>query len=291
MKYRVRHRTVYEYAEPVTVSHHAARLKPRITPGQLRDHWSLAIAPEPAVRKMRTDYFGNRVCFFSVQELHTRLEIEAVSEVRVQPGLPADPALSPAWDDVAQALREPATDELLEAYPYVFESPHVRPSPELVTLAGPAFEPGRPLLEAVCDLNRLIHRSFTFDAEATTVGTPIEDVLRERRGVCQDFSHVMLGCLRSLGLAARYVSGYLRTHRAGEPGEALVGADASHAWLSVFCPGFGWVDFDPTNDLRPGFEHITVAYGRDFADVSPVSGMIVGGGEHRVDVAVQVEPL
>ena len=275
MKYRVLHRTVYEYTEPVTVSHHAARLKPRITPGQHRDHWSLVIVPEPAVRKMRTDYFGNRVCFFSVQELHTRLEIEAVSEVR----------------DVAQALREPASDELLEAYPFVFESPHVRPSPDLVTLAGPAFEPGRPLLEAVLDLNRLIHESFTFDAEATTVGTPIEEVLRERRGVCQDFSHVMLGCLRSLGLAARYVSGYLRTHRSDKTGGALVGADASHAWLSVFCPGFGWVDFDPTNDLLPGFEHITVAYGRDFADVSPVSGMIIGGGDHRVDVAVQVEPL
>lgn len=288
MKYRVTHRTVYEYTEPVTVSHHAARLKPRVTPGQHREHWNLTIRPEPALRKMRTDYFGNRVCSFSVQELHTRLEIEATSEVRVEPALPADPGLSPPWDEVALGLREPGSEELLEAYPFVFESPHVRPSPELAALGAPVFGPGRPLLEAVRDLNHHIHEAFTFDAEATTVGTPVEEVLRERRGVCQDFTHVMLGCLRSLGLAARYVSGYLRTHRPS--GDAFVGADASHAWLSVFCPGFGWVDFDPTNDVMPGFEHITVAYGRDFADVSPVSGMIVGGGDHRVDVAVRVDP-
>jgi transglutaminase-like putative cysteine protease len=290
MNYRVRHRTVYEYGEPVTVSHHAARLKPRFTSGQQRDEWALRILPEPAVRKMRTDYFGNRVCFFSVQELHRRLEIEAESFVRLAFPPSPDPDASPAWEEVASALRQPATPETLEALQFVFESPHVRPSRELAALAAPSFPVGRPLLAAMVDLNHRIHEEFTFDDKATTVATPIATVLEQKRGVCQDFTHLVLGCLRSMGLAARYVSGYLRTYRS--PGRAdLVGADASHAWLSVFCPGHGWVDFDPTNDLMPRDEHITVAYGRDFADVSPVSGIITGGGEHAVHVAVSVIPV
>lgn len=290
MIYRIQHRTVYEYSEPVTVSHHAARLKPRNTEAQSLSEWRLSIGPDPAVRKMRTDYFGNRVCFFSVQELHERLEIVAESVVRLEPGLPPEPGRSPAWESVAAALRQPVSPETLEAQQFAFESPHVRPSPPLAAMAAESFVAGRPLLEAMLDLNRRIHEDFTFEAGVTTVATPLEKVLEERRGVCQDFTHLALGCLRSLGLAARYVSGYLRTYRA--PGQAgLVGADASHAWLSVFCPGFGWVDFDPTNDLMPGYEHITVAYGRDFTDVSPVSGNITGGGEHSVAVAVAVQPL
>lgn len=290
MNYRVRHRTVYEYDEPVTVSHHAARLKPRFTAVQQRDDWSLRITPEPAVRKMRTDYFGNRVCFFSVQELHQRLEIEAESTVRLACGGHAEAAESRTWEEVAEALRQPVTSETLGAQQFVFESPHVTLSRRLAEFAAPSFPAGRSLLEAMVDLNHRVHEEFTFDTQATTVATPIEKVLEERRGVCQDFTHLVLGCVRSMGLAARYVSGYLRTYRA--PGEAgLVGADASHAWLSVFSPGQGWVDFDPTNDLRPRDEHITVAYGRDFADVSPVSGIITGGGDHRVSVAVNVIPL
>lgn len=290
MTYRVRHTTLYEYTEPVTVSHHAARLKPRQTPAQRREHWALHIHPRPAVERMRTDYFGNRVCFFTLQEVHQRLEIVAESLVRLDPGPPRVAARSPAWEDVATLLREPASPETLEAQQFVFESPHVRPASDLADFAAPSFEAGRPLLEAVLDLNHRIHTDFTFDASATTVATPLEQVLRERRGVCQDFTHLALGCLRSIGLAARYVSGYLRTYR-GEEGAGLVGADASHAWLSVFCPGQGWVDFDPTNDLMPGLEHITVAYGRDFSDVSPVCGMIVGGGDHVIRVAVHVEPV
>lgn len=290
MNYRILHRTVYEYDEPVTVSHHAARLKPRGTPVQHRDKFELRISPKPAVRKMRSDYFGNRVCFFSVQELHGSLEIEAESVVHLMPGLPPAPEQSPPWADVAAMLREPVNSETLEAHQFIFESPHVRPSPELAAYAAPSFSRERPLLDAMLDLNRRIHAEFTFDAEATTVATPLEEVLEQRRGVCQDFTHLALGCLRSIGLAARYVSGYLRTYRS-EEAKQLVGADASHAWLSVYCPGYGWVDFDPTNNLMPEFEHITVAYGRDFAEVSPVSGIIVGGGKHRVHVAVEVSPL
>ncbi|MBX3744281.1 MAG: transglutaminase family protein [Verrucomicrobiae bacterium] len=290
MNYRVTHQTVYEYEHPVSVSHHAARVQPRSTAAQRTDGWRLDIVPTPAVRTTRTDYFGNRVCFFTIQELHRGLEIVAESEVRLTPPVLPEPGKSPPWEEVAAALREPGSKEVLEAQQFAFESPHVRPSPELAELAAASFVAGRPLLAAMVDFNRRIHREFTFDPEATTVATPVETVLRERRGVCQDFTHLALGGLRSLGLAARYVSGYLRTYRTGG-GPDLVGADASHAWLSVFCPRHGWVDFDPTNDLMPAAEHIAVAFGRDFSDVSPVTGMIVGGGEHTIRVAVAVEPV
>ncbi len=290
MNYQILHRTLYDYDEPVTVSHHAARVKPRTTSLQNPSDWSLRISPEPAVRKMRSDYFGNRVCFFSIQELHRRLEIVAESHVQLEPGLPPEPDHSPPWEDVAAALRVPASPDALDAQQFIFESAHVRLSPVIAELAHPSFAAGRPLLEAVLDLSHRIHTEFTFDVTATTIATPLEQVLERRRGVCQDFTHLALGCLRSYGLAARYVSGYLRTHHSPDR-PRLVGADATHAWISVFSPGYGWVDFDPTNDIMPRFEHITAAYGRDFADVSPVSGIITGGGEHRVHVAVQVKPM
>lgn len=290
MRYRVTHRTSYSYSEPVTTSHHAARVEPRTGQKQQRTWSNLTISPEPAVRKTRSDYFGNSVCFFSVQELHQRLEIVSESVVKLEPGSPPDLEESPAWEDVAAALREPVAPATFEAQQFVYESPHVRPSAELAAFAAPSFKPGRPLLESMGDLNNRIHQSFTFDPTATTVATRVEDVLKLRRGVCQDFTHIALGCIRSLGLAGRYVSGYLRTYPAREE-PVLVGADASHAWISIFCPRHGWIDFDPTNDLIPSAEHIAVAYGRDFADVSPVTGIITGGGEHRVGVAVAVEVL
>jgi transglutaminase-like putative cysteine protease len=290
MNYHITHRTLYDYGEPVTVSHHAARVAPRTTPLQLPAHWSLRISPEPAVRKLRTDYFGNSVCFFSIQELHQRLEIVSECLVELRPGPAPDPARSPAWEEVVSTLRAPPSPEALEAQQFIFDSPHIRISPALADFAAPSFPPRRPLLEAVLDLNHRIHSDFTFDPRATTIATPLEQVLKNRRGVCQDFTHLALGCLRSLGLAARYVSGYLRTHHAPDQPQ-LVGADATHAWLAVFCPTHGWVDFDPTNDLMPRLEHITAAVGRDFADVSPVSGIITGGGDHLVQVGVHVQPV
>ncbi len=289
MRYRITHRTAYTYSEPVTVSHHASRVEARETPCQENAGSRLTITPEPAVRKNRRDYFGNAVCFFSVQELHERLDILAESLVRREMGSPPSPGRSPPWEEVVARLRSPDAEPVYDAQQFVFESPYVRPSADLAALAAPSFRAGRPLLEAILDLNRRIYSEFTYDAAATTVATPIEEVLRERRGVCQDFTHLALGCVRSMGLAGRYVSGYLRTRPApGRP--RLVGADATHAWLSVFCPIGGWVDFDPTNNSMPAAEHITVAFGRDFSDVSPVTGILVGGGEHRVTVAVSVEP-
>jgi len=288
MHYRITHRTSYRYTEPVTVSHHATRLNPRATDAQRRQQFELRIIPAPAVRQERADYFGNQVSFFSIQEIHRRLEVIAISRVMVRETTPPTPELSPPWEEVTGAFRDPVSPGVMEPYQFCFDSPMLRASEELADYARPSFAAETPLLAGAVALTRRIHADFKYDPVATTVATPLDEVVAKRRGVCQDFAHLAITALRSLGLPARYVSGYLKTHAA--PGkEQLVGADASHAWFSVFCPGLGWVDFDPTNNLLPALEHVTVAYGRDFSDVSPVSGIIVGGGEHEVKVAVDVE--
>lgn len=290
MNYRVTHRTTYDYAEPVAVSHHAARVEPRSTAAQSRSDWRLVITPEPAVQVHRPDFFGNRVCFFALQQLHERLEVTATSVVSVgrRAVPPAEQTLP--WEEVARRYRDPVAPEAIAPYQFVFGSPLVQPQPEFAAYARESFPAGRPLLAGVLDLNRRIHADFAYDPVATTVATPLAEVWAKRRGVCQDFAHVAIACLRSLGLPASYVSGYLRT--VPPPGQPrLVGADATHAWFSVHVPAGGWVDFDPTNNCLPSDGHITVAYGRDFSDVSPVMGILTGGGSHQVTVAVDVEPL
>jgi transglutaminase-like putative cysteine protease len=288
MRYRIVHRTVYEYPEPVTVSHHTARLEPRHLASQRIEEFSLAMTPEPAVRKARTDYFGNRVCFFSIQEIHRQLEVTATSLVDLGSGRVPELSFSPAWDTVAKLFRDPVSPDLVDAYQFCFDSPQLAGSAEFADYARASFPAGTPLLSGLKDLNRRIHQDFTYDPVATTVATPLEEVLRTRRGVCQDFAHLAIAALRSLGLPARYVSGYLRT-RPPEGAERLRGADASHAWFAAYCPGADWVEFDPTNNLMPGDEHISVGIGRDFSDVSPVSGVVTGGGAHEVHVAVDVD--
>jgi transglutaminase-like putative cysteine protease len=290
MIYNIFHRTTYEYTAPVTVSHHAARVEPRPLAQQVTENFGLRVNPPPALQKTRLDYFGNRVWGFAIQEIHTRLEITATSRVTVSPVTPPALVLSPPWEKVAELFSDPVSPEVVEPYQFVFDSPLLRVSPELADYARPSFAPGTPLLVAVADLNRRIFKDFKYDPVATTVATPLEEVLAKRRGVCQDFSHLAIAALRSLGLPARYVSGYLRT-RPAEGKKRLVGVDASHAWFSVFCPSTGWLDFDPTNNVLPVEEHITVAYGRDYTDVSPVTGVITGGGSHQVRVSVDVEPV
>jgi transglutaminase-like putative cysteine protease len=290
MRYRITHRTLYEYAAPVTVSQHVTRLEPRDSPTQACGEFSLAIFPEPVLRKSRPDYFGNRLCFFTIQEIHSRLEIVTRSRVALAARTPPPAAETPAWEQVVSLFRDPVSPEVVEPYQFVFDSPQVRASFELADYALASFPPETPLLAGAADLTRRIFTDFKYDPTATTIATPLEEVLRTRRGVCQDFAHLGIACLRSLGLAARYVSGYLRTHPpAGQP--RRIGADATHAWFRVFCPGFGWVDYDPTNNVQPADEHILVAYGRDFDDVSPVAGILTGGGEHTVEVSVDVEEL
>jgi transglutaminase-like putative cysteine protease len=290
MTYNIIHRTLYEYAAPVSVSHHVARLEPRVTAMQARENFSLRIFPEPAQRRARTDYFGNRLCVFSIQEVHSRLEIITSSRVVVQAEKPSAPESAAAWESVAEMFRDPVSPEVVEPYQFVFDSPQVHALPELAEYARESFGAQTPLIAGARDLTSRIFKDFKFDTRATTVATPLEEVWVKRRGVCQDFAHLGIAMLRSIGLPARYVSGYLRTRPpAGKP--RLVGVDASHAWFSIYSPGTGWVDFDPTNNVQPAGEHITVAYGRDFGDVSPVAGILTGGGKHDVRVSVDVEPL
>ncbi len=290
MNYHITHRTLYEYAAPVSVSHHVARLEPRASATQARENFSLQIFPEPTLRKARVDYFGNSLCFFAIQEIHNRLEIISHSRVSVNARKPVPPESTAPWESVAEMFLDPVSPEVIEPYQFVFDSPQIRASQELADYARESFGKGTPLLVGTRDLTGRIFRDFKFDPRATTVATPLEEVWLKRRGVCQDFAHLGIACLRSLGLPARYVSGYLRTHPpAGKP--RLVGADASHAWFRIFCPGTGWMDFDPTNNVQPTEEHIIVAYGRDFGDVSPVAGILTGGGKHDVKVSVDVEPL
>jgi transglutaminase-like putative cysteine protease len=290
MNYRINHKTTYEYAAPVAVSHHVARLEPRTTTAQTPETFSLKIFPQPVLRKARTDYFGNQLCFFSVQENHQHLEITASSRVAVRAETPPAPDTSPPWEEIAKLFRDPVAPEVIGPYQFVFDSPHAHASFELADYARESFKKDTPLLAGALDLTRRIFKDFQYDAKATTIATPLEEVLEKRRGVCQDFAHLGIACLRSIGLPARYISGYLRT-KPPEGKQKLVGADASHAWLSIFCPRNGWNDFDPTNNLQVSQEHITVAYGRDFGDVSPVAGILTGGGQHEVKVSVDVEEI
>lgn len=290
MNYRITHRTTYDYAEPVAVSHHAARLRPRETETQTCREFSLHFEPEPDLITEHTDSFGNLVSCFSLQKLHARFEIVSKSLVTLAPVLQPDPAQTPPWEEVAALFRDPVAVDLLDPCQFVYRSPlllHEMPQREF---AKPSFKKGRPLLSAVADLSQRIFKEFTFDPRATTISTPLSEVLANKRGVCQDFAHLAIASLRAMELPARYVSGYLRTRP--PPGkQRLVGVDASHAWVSAFVPGFGWVDFDPTNNCFTSLDHITVAVGRDFSDVSPVRGIITGGGHHSVGVGVDVEPL
>ncbi len=287
MKLRVVHRTTYLYSEAVSTSYHEAHLAPRDGEGARLVAHDMAIDPTPGVSRERLDYFGNRALHFSIREPHRTLEVVATSTVDVTPKPAPLLHTTPVWQEVRDRLRRDRRKDILDAFPFTLDSTSARVGPPLAAYAAPSFTENRPILEAVSELTARVHADFAYDAKATDVTTPVLEVLRRRRGVCQDFAHFQISCLRSLGLAARYVSGYLLTRP--PPGRPkLVGADASHAWLSVFVPDFGWVDFDPTNNLIPSDEHLTVAQGRDFADVTPLKGVIHGGGRHEVRVAVDV---
>jgi transglutaminase-like putative cysteine protease len=280
--YEVVHTTQYDYSQSVAVSHHLARLTPRSLPRQTCLHHELKIEPSPGVMKTHADYFGNTMTFFIMQAAHKRLEVQARSRVAVAPARLPAPAETPPWEQATNRAALP-----LEAIECTFDSSSIRVSAELAAYARPSFAPGMPLLEAVARLTARIHGDFTFDSKATTITTPLAEVFASRRGVCQDFARLEIACLRCMGLAAHYVSGYLET--VPPPGRSrLLGADASHAWLAVYCPDMGWIDVDPTNNLFPSGTHVTLAWGRDYADVSPIRGVIVGGGTHSLNVSVDV---
>jgi transglutaminase-like putative cysteine protease len=287
MLYDITHRTTYGYGSDIAVSHHLAHLRPRELPAQQITDFKLAIEPAPAVSSSHVDYYGNTSTFFTINKPHDRLAVTARSRAQVTaPTLPA-PAQTPAWQQVRDRCASDVLTPDSAVGEFRFDSPNILRRPVFADYAAPSFPTGRPLLEAIVDFNAQIFRDFKFDPRATTVATPVDEVFKKRRGVCQDFAHFAIACLRSLGLPARYVSGYLET--LPPPGkQRLIGADASHAWYSVWCPGYGWIDSDPTNNLLPGDRHITVAWGRDFADVSPLRGVVVGGTGHSLGVSVDV---
>ncbi|MBS4078998.1 MULTISPECIES: transglutaminase family protein [Pseudomonas] len=291
--YQILHDTCYHYDSPVSLAQQLAHLWPRECAWQRCTEQKLLISPEPTARRDELDVFGNPLTRLAFERPHDELQVNARLTVEVLARPVLDFQQSPAWEQTRDALTYsslPLSAEILEACRYRFQSPYVHLKRSFVEFSQSCFPAGQPLMLGVQALMQKIFSEFTFDAEATQVATPLVEVLERRRGVCQDFAHLMLACVRSRGLAARYVSGYLLTQP--PPGQPrLIGADASHAWVSVFCPVLGWVDFDPTNNVQPALEHITLAWGRDFSDVSPLRGVILGGGNHDPEVRVTVMPL
>lgn len=291
MKYRVTHKTVYRYNDVVSLCHNEAHLLPRSIAYQSCSNLQIMIEPFPTVQQTRQDFFGNWVTYFSIESPHSVLTVTATSEVDIlHTGVVPLLKDSPSWEQVRTELETSLAPHILEAQEFILDSPFISIQPLLQNYAQSSFVSHCPILDAVRDLMKRIYREFTYDPAFTTIVTPLEDVLRYRRGVCQDFAHLMIGCIRSMGLAARYVSGYLET--LPPPGqEKLQGSDASHAWLSVYVPTLGWTDFDPTNYQIPTLQHITTAWGRDYSDVTPLKGIIFGGGENVLTVAVDVDRL
>jgi transglutaminase-like putative cysteine protease len=272
--FRVRHETEYRYASSVSASYGQAHLLLRDTDSQQCRSCTLDITPRPDTQRTRTDFFGNRAVYFSVSTAHTVLRVVSTSDVDVatRPA-PSGPAAGVAWEDVVERIAAPTTEADLDARAFVFDSPRVPSSPTFRAYAAEVFTPGRAVVDAVAALSHRIHTEFRFDAEATDVSTPVSEAFDRRVGVCQDFSHVAVACLRSLGLPARYVSGYLET--VPPPGRArLVGADVSHAWVSVYLPDLGWCDIDPTNDQWVEDRYVVTAWGRDYGDIPPLKGVI-----------------
>ncbi|MDP9013999.1 MAG: transglutaminase family protein [Pseudomonadota bacterium] len=292
VRYRVRHETVYSYGGDVAHSHQLLHLTPRDTPLQTCHRRAITLAPQPSLRREDIDAFGNHVTRLEYDLPHDRLEVLAEVGVDVRSAPAAIAADSDAWETVSAKLAfsgKPMSEDLLDASRYRMESSYVRIKQTFTDYGEDCFLPRCPVLVAAEALMSKIHREFKYAPGTTNIRTSAIEAFEARRGVCQDFSHIMIGVLRSRGLAARYVSGYLRTLPPPGADAAYIGADASHAWVSVFCPPFGWIDLDPTNDLRVNCNHIIIAWGRDFGDVSPLRGVIVGGGRHRLSVRVSVQ--
>lgn len=286
MIFDVKHKTLYRYTSPVIQSQHLIHMSPRVVPHQTIRHHSLIIEPAPAMRYDGLDVFGNPVVILDIEAPHKEFVLSARSTIETRAPARFDFSASTPWDGIDGHLVTAAAVDL-DVTQYRCASRLTSPSLEIADYAEASLVPGRPILEAAMDLIRRIYDDFTFDATATDVSTPITEVFEERRGVCQDFSHLALACLRAKRIPARYVSGYILTRP--PPGQPKrLGTDASHAWISVWSPEAGWRDFDPTNGLAVTDEHITIAHGRDYNDVSPISGVLLGGGEHTVSVGVDV---
>jgi len=293
MKYRVRHITEYTYGAPVSLCYNMAHLLPRDTKNQQCTNHKIQINPPPVYQNNGEDYFGNQTFYFSIQEAHKKMVVDVTTDFYITPlnvlELPTKSTIT--CGELRTLLNAPNTPELRMAKEYLLDSPQIRHSEELKAYADSTFIDNKPVLQAALAFTHKIFTEFKFDPHTTTVATPLEQVLEQRSGVCQDFAHLAIGCLRSVGIPARYMSGYLET--LPPPGqEKLVGADASHAWFAIFIPELGWVEFDPTNDLMPSDQHIVTAWGRDYSDVTPLQGVIFeGGGSQQLAVSVDVKRL
>lgn len=284
-KFRVLHTTRYKYSEPVSASLHHAVLEIRPTPWQTVNYSQISSEPAPSMLLTRKDYFGNNRTCFGIDSSARHLRVEVESEVVLHPTGHGTREGIQSLDELRATIHQARTPHDMEALEFVFESQYVPRSDVLARYAMPSFTGGQSMVASVTSLMQRIHAEFAYDPAVTDISTPVEEVLSRKGGVCQDFAHLMIACLRSLDVPTRYVSGYL------VPLPGVVGDQASHAWVSVYVPQTGWVDFDPTNNVRPTTGHITLAWGRDYADVSPLRGVMLGGGSHTVAVEVRVRHL
>jgi len=284
MLYHATHVTRYLYEAPVSQCLSEVHLTPRSFATQVVHESNITVDPPPTTREQRVDYFGNQVTTFGVFQMHDRFTTTATSLVEVAPR--NDAALPDiSWNQVRELLIRHPDEESLEAYEFAFDSPFVEAHPRLAQYGNSCFADNRSLADAAIELSTRIHKEFKYQPNSTDIDIPLLKVLEQRRGVCQDFAHIMIGVLRAKGLAARYVSGYLKS------GTEFQGAEASHAWVAVFIPAYGWLHLDPTNNVIPSEGHITLAWGRDYGDVTPVKGIALGGGDQKVQVEVRVEPV
>lgn len=286
MKYHITHNTHYSYSNIVNLCYNEARLIPRSYGRQVCSKNDFIVVPDPTGYRERKDFFENTVCFFTIQRPHQELVVTVTSEVEVNASdFQLDSVKEFRWENVLKQLHRDDNEEILEIRQYTLESPMIPELPELRTYAEKSFSDGRSMLEAVEELTERLYTEFEYDPNFTSVATPLKEVIEHRRGVCQDFAHLGIGCVRSMGLVVRYVSGYIETVHDSDR-EQLVGAGASHAWFSVYFPEIGWIDFDPTNNVMPSDRHITVAWGRDYSDVTPLKGVVYGSGTHDLSVSV-----
>lgn len=288
MKYTVTHKTTYKYFEPVSLCYNVLRLTPRDTALQSCSSVSMKILPQPDSMREYNDFFGNKVTYFSIEKEHEELSVTVRSEIEKKTAVAKEIGLY--GNITIEKIKEQLAENKLDGGDvgqYIFETPMTSSNSEIGAYAKISFQPGRSMLEATTDLMRRIHTDFKFTPGFTTVSTLPEVVMRERKGVCQDFAHLAISCIRSIGLPVRYVSGYIET--IPPPGvEKLTGVDASHAWFSVYIPNVGWLDFDPTNNVVPGDQHITIGWGRDYADIAPLRGILLSSGKHSLAVSVDV---
>ena len=291
MEYEIKHTTKYEYHNSVSLCHNIAKLMVRNTATQVCNNTSIEITPKPDVLQEYEDFFGNKVVYFAIQKEHEHLTVTVRSQIQKisQQATTLSFFATPGWELVKTLVLEPGEDNF-NARQYIFETPITAANDEIAAYAIQSFTAGRPILEAANDLMFRIYTDFEFNPRFTTVATPLTDVIKYRKGVCQDFAHLAIACVRAMGLPVRYVSGYLET--LAPPGKAkLTGVDASHAWFAMYVPQLGWIDFDPTNNIIPGMRHITIGWGRDYTDITPLKGVILSSGQHQMRVLVDVKRL